>query len=245
MPRFFIDEEQIKGDTIILDEENSNHLSKVLRSKIGDEVTVCDKKETDYNCTILEMSKKEVTLKVVEKVKNTTEPKTKITLFQALPKQSKMELIIEKCVEIGVSDIVPIKTKFCIAKKNDKSDNKLARWQKISLTASKQCNRGIIPKVHDTIDLKDIKDYVSDFDAIIVAYEKEKDLTIKNFLRDNEHKQFKNIGVVIGSEGGFDADEIEYLRNLNLDIVSLSTRILRTETASIYLLSILLYELED
>lgn len=241
MPRFFIDEKSISDDIIILDEENSNHISKVLRSKIGDEITCCDKKENDFDCTILEISKKEVTLKIDRKYKNVTEPKTKITLFQALPKQSKMELIIEKNVEIGVSAIVPVETKFCIAKKS-KSDNKNVRLNKISETASKQCNRGIIPYVSDTISLKEIN--VEDFDAFIVAYEKEKDLKIKDYVRENADK-LKNIAILIGSEGGLSEDEIDYLKNRGASIVSLSSRILRTETASIFLSSILLYELEE
>lgn len=245
MPRFFIDKKQINGDKIFLDKENSNHLSKVLRSKVGDLVTVCDKNETDYNCSILEISKNDVILKIIEEVKNTTEPNIKITLFQALPKQSKMEMIIEKSVEIGVSSIIPIETKFCVAKKNDKSESKLSRWQKISETASKQCNRGIIPKVHDVIDIKEMKNMISSYDAVIVAYEKEDKLSIKEFLTENKASNLKNIAIVIGSEGGFDTDEIDFLRQIGCHIVSLSSRILRTETASMYLLSILLYELED
>ncbi len=244
MPRFFIDEYQVNGNNIVLDEENSNHLAKVLRSKIGDLVTVCDKKETDYNCKISEISKKEVTLEIIEKVKNETEPNYKITLFQSLPKQSKMELIIEKCVEIGVSEITPIETKFCVAKKNDKSEQKISRWQKISETAAKQCNRGIIPKINEVIDIKDLKNEVEKFDLFIVAYEKEKELTIKNLLKEVKKDEVKNIGIIIGSEGGFDVDEIEMLKSLGIKSVSLTDRILRTETASFFLSTILLYELE-
>lgn len=244
MPRFFIDKNQINGNNIILDEENSKHLSKVLRSKIDDEVTVCDKNETDYDCKILEIDKKCVTLNIIKKYKNETEPNIKITLFQALPKQSKMELIIEKCVEIGINEITPIETKFCIAKKNDKKEHKINRWQKISETAAKQCNRGIIPKINDVINIKDIENEVNNFDAFIVAYEKEKDLSIKKYINDIKSKNIKTLGIVIGSEGGFDIDEIDFLKDIGLQSVSLTKRILRTETASLYLLSVLLYELE-
>lgn len=244
MSRFFIDENQINKNEILLDEESSKHLSKVLRSKINDEVTVCDKNETDYDCIITEITKKNVTLKIINKYKNETEPNIKITLFQALPKQSKMELIIEKCVEIGITEITPIETKFCIAKKNDKKDNKINRWQKISETAGKQCNRGIIPKINDVINIHDLKDKVQDFDAFIVAYEKETQLSIKKYIADIKSKNIKTLGIVIGSEGGFDKDEIDFLKEIGIKSVNLTKRILRTETASLYLLSVLLYELE-
>ncbi len=244
MPRFFVDESQIKGNNIFLDEENSNHLAKVLRSRVGDEVTVCNKNYIDYDCEITEISKKQVVLNIIEQYENKTEPSVAVTLFQALPKQSKMELIIEKCVEIGISEITPIETKFCIAKANDKKDSKRERWQKISETAAKQCNRGIIPAVNDTININDIKNVVDDFDAFIVAYEKETDLNIKKYINDIKSKDIKKIGIVIGSEGGFDTTEIDFLKSIGLSSVSLTSRILRTETASLYLLSILLYELE-
>lgn len=246
MPRFFVNENQINGNNIILDEENSNHLAKVLRSKVGDLVTVCDKKQIDYDCCISNISKKEVTLEIIEKRINETEPNIKVTLFQALPKQSKMELIIEKCVEIGVNEITPIETKFCIAKKNDKSEQKIERWQKISETASKQCNRGIIPKINNVISIKDIKNEVDKFDLFIVAYEKEIETTIKKYIETikSKNESVTNIGIVVGSEGGFDIDEIDYLKSLGLNSVSLTKRILRTETASLFLLTILLYELE-
>lgn len=244
MPRFFVDENQIKDNIIILDEENSNHIVKVLRSKIGDLVTICNKNYVDYDCEIKEINKKQVILNILKKYENTTEPKIKVTLFQALPKQSKMELIIEKCVEIGINEIIPIETKFCIAKSNDKKENKKERWQKIAETAAKQCNRGIIPKIKDTIDIKDIKDLYADFDAFIVAYEKEKNLDIKSYFNSIKNDEIKKIGIVIGSEGGFDVSEIDFLKSIGLKSVSLTSRILRTETAPIYLLSILLYEMD-
>lgn len=244
MPRFFIDDSQIKGDTILLDEENSNHIAKVLRCRVGDKITVCNKNYIDYECSITEITKKQVVLNIIEKLENTTEPKIKVTLFQALPKQSKMELIIEKCVEIGISEITPIETKYCIAKSNDKKDNKKERWQKISETAAKQCNRGIIPKINDTININDLKDLTNQFDAFIVAYEKETELNIKNYISTIKDKDITNIGIIIGSEGGFCETEIEFLKSIGINSVSLTSRILRTETAPIYLLSILLYELE-
>ncbi len=244
MPRFFVDESQIVNDKIILDKENSNHLSKVLRSKIGDKIDICNKKETDFECEIVEISKNEVVLKILNEYKNKTEPNIKVTLFQALPKASKMELIIEKCVEIGVSEITPIETIFCTAKKNDKAENKIARWQKISESASKQCNRGIIPKINNVMNIKDIKDEVDKFDIFLVAYEKEKDVKIKDYLKDIENKNINNIGIMIGSEGGFSEEEIDYLKELNIESISLTNRILRTETASLFLLTILMYQLE-
>ncbi len=244
MPRFFIDKSDINDEIIVLDKENSNHLAKVLRSKVGDEVTVCDKEETDYDCVISSISKNEVELKIEKQYKNETEPTVKVTLFQALPKQSKMELIIEKCVEIGITEITPIETKFCVAKKNDKSDNKIERWQKISETAAKQCNRGIIPKINDVIDIKDIKNEVEKFDMFLVAYEKEDKIKIKDLLQNSTKSGIMNIGIVIGSEGGFCESEIEMLKGFGLTSVSLTSRILRTETASMFLLTILMYELE-
>ncbi len=244
MPRFFIDKSDINGEFITLDKENSNHLAKVLRSKEGDEVTVCDKFETDYDCVISQISKNEVELKIEKTYKNKTEPNVKVTLYQALPKQSKMELIIEKCVEIGVCEITPIETKFCVAKKNDKSGNKIERWQKISETAAKQCNRGIIPKINEVMDISDLKNEVDKHDLFIVAYEKEEKTKIKEYLNDID-SEIKSIGIVIGSEGGFAKEEIDMLKENGLTSVSLTSRILRTETASMFLLTILMYELEE
>ncbi len=244
MPRFFIDKTEINGEYIVLDKDNSNHLAKVLRSKEGDEVTVCDKNETDYDCVISKINKNEVELKIEKVYKNKTEPKVKVTLYQALPKQSKMELIIEKCVEIGVCEITPIETTFCMAKKNDKSGNKIERWQKISETASKQCNRGIIPKINDVMNIKELEKEVEKHDLFIVAYEKEEETKIKKYLK-NIDSTVKSIGIVIGSEGGFSKEEINMLKDFGLTSVSLTNRILRTETASMFLATLLMYELEE
>ncbi len=243
MPRFFIDKSDINGEYITLDKENSNHLIKVLRSKEGDKVQICDKYEMDYDCVISEISKNEVIVKIEDSYKNTTEPNIKVTLYQALPKLSKMELIIEKCVEIGVSEITPIQTTFCVAKKNDKSSNKIERWQKISETASKQCNRGIIPKINDVIDIKNLKDEVEKHDLVIVAYEKEEEVKIKDYINTIK-SDITSIGIIIGSEGGFSKEEITMLKEYGITSVSLTSRILRTETASMFLLTVLMYELE-
>ncbi|MFV0503006.1 MAG: RsmE family RNA methyltransferase [Lachnospirales bacterium] len=228
MPKFFADNEVCNDYIELVDE--AKHI-QVLRYKVGDEIIIGDGKGYDYICTIEKIEKNKVISRINVKNKCLSEPDVSITLFQALPKSSKMENIITQNIEMGVKEIVPIETKFTIAKSKD---NKIDRWQKIAESSSKQSMRGIIPKIHKTISLKESLEY-NDFDLKIVAYEKEKNLRIIDVL----NKNIKKIALYIGSEGGFSLDEIELFKENNFKIITLGERILRTETAGIACTSVI------
>jgi len=238
--RFFVDSSCIKGDFVTLLDKDSNHIKNVLRLSKGEEIIVCDGNSTDYICEIYSMEK-EVLLKINTSYPTETEPPLKITLFQGLPKSDKLEYIIQKCVELGVSEIVPVQTKRSVVKIKD-SSKKQERWQKISDEACKQCIRGIIPKVHSPVLFKDMFKYIKEDSLSICAYENEKSNSLKSLLKSNTSK---NINIFIGPEGGIDEEEISILKENKFNIITLGPRILRTETAPLALVSALMYESGD
>ncbi len=246
MQRFYITEKQLKDNSIVIPSSDSNykHITKVLRMDI-DDILYCSFNKLDYISKITEISKDEILLQVVEVKENDTEPKTFIHLYQGLPKQDKLELIIQKSVELGVSEITPVETKFCIAKINKKSSDKVKRLQKISENASYQCGRGIIPNINEPITFKQLmqKDFSNALN--IIAYEKEDTTTLKDILVNNKDKSIiSNINIFVGAEGGFSDEEIESLKTLGFHTITLGKRILRTETAPLNIISNIIYELE-
>ena len=253
MSKFFVKTEQIKnGDDV-------NHIINVLRMKKGDELQICNQETGDnYNAQITQYTKDEVDCEIIEKINKTTESNVHITLFQGLPKFEKMELIIQKNTEVGVSKIVPVIMERTVVKIDEKvAGKKLERWQKIAEIASKQSMRDIIPKIDNIIKLKDTD--ITNFDAVLVAYENEEHNKLKDELqklkqklksnssnnssKDNNEENF-NIAIVIGPEGGISEKEIELLAEKNAKFVSLGRRILRTETAGLVMAGNILYELE-
>lgn len=241
MPKFFVKSEDINDHTVTLAGENANHIGNVLRAKTGDMITVCDGEGRDYECEITEITKKYVMAKITDIFTNDNEPDIKITLYQGLPKADKMELVIQKCIEIGVDRIVPVKTEHTVVKLDGKEDKKLLRWNKIAEAAAKQCGRGKIPVVDRVMNFKEAVDEGSSLDGAVIPYEKEREHSLKSFA-----KEFKgrSIGVFIGPEGGFSNAEIEYALDKGVKSVTLGKRILRTETAGLVASVILLYELE-
>ncbi|MGL4789860.1 MAG: 16S rRNA (uracil(1498)-N(3))-methyltransferase [Anaerotignaceae bacterium] len=241
MPRYFISPEWIVKDTATLQGDDAKHLSTVLRVREGEVVEICDGEGTDYNCVVTAVDKKEVQLKIVEKKESVSEPKTKITLFQGLPKADKMEQIIQKCVELGIEKIVPVSTDRAIVKIDKKDgDKKVQRWQKIAESAAKQSGRGIIPEICSVISFKEAISLTENFDGTIVPYEKETTNGIKEFIKDFNGT---TVGVFIGPEGGFSEEEIEIAKENGVFPITLGKRILRTETAGMATVAILLYEL--
>lgn len=242
MPKFFVKTENINGNNIIINNDDAKHIFSVLRLKIGDSITVCDGKENDFECKILSVSSKEVLCTVNEVIKCCAEPHTKITLFQGIPKSDKMETIIQKCVELGIYEIVPVVCKRTVVKleNSQKEIKKLDRWNKISKSAAEQAGRGIIPIVNNIVSFKEAVDMTEKLDKVIFFYEKEEQNNIKSFLKDFKGK---SVGVFIGPEGGFDIDEVEYALNKGFYMATFGKRILRTETAGIAAVSILIYEL--
>lgn len=242
VPRFFAARENISDDMIVLTGSDAEHISRVLRSEPGDSVTVCDSMGNDYNTIIKEISKNEIKLEIKEKFYNESEPDVKIILFQALPKGDKMELIIQKCVELGVYKIVPVNTERCIVRLDkNKEQKKLERWQKISEAAAKQCGRGIIPQIEKVTDFDDaIKN--TGCDEAVIPYELETNRSLKVFLQDFSKK---SIAVFIGPEGGFAHEEVEKAIENGIVPITLGKRILRTETAGLVTIANILFYLDD
>ena len=243
MHKFFVEDNQINNEKIIIKDDDYNHIVNVLRMKKGDSILVTNKdsKET-FNCKIEEINSKEVICNVLNKENKKVELDVNIDIFQGLPKADKMEYIIQKCVELGVHKIVPVNMKYCIAKIKDE-DKKNLRWNKISEEASKQSKRNIIPRIENSINISTLCNEIKKYDLAIVAYENEENITLKNILKE-ENSNIKNIAVIVGPEGGISTDEIEKLEENGAKIVSLGNRILRTETAPIAILSMMVYEYE-
>lgn len=242
MHKFFVDNNQIDNANIEIINEDYNHIVKVLRGKIGDILIISDKSNAKtFNCKIEQITKNKVVCSIIEENKKNTEMNIKVDVYQGLPKIDKMEYIIQKSVELGVNEIIPVNMKYCIAKINNE-DKKITRWNKISEVAAKQSKRNIIPKVSKPINVNELYNKIKAYDLAIVAYENEDRKTIKKIFESK--KNVKNIAVVIGPEGGISKEEIEKLQHAGAEIVSLGNRILRTETAPIAVLSMIIYEYE-
>lgn len=244
MHKFFVPKENVKDDLIFVNGEDVLHISKVLRLRNNDEVLISDGNGMEFVCLIGDISKKEVTLKIVKSFENSTEPPLNITLFQGIPKASKMDLIIQKCVEIGVYKIQPVITERVVVKFDAKDpSNKNDRWQRISEEASKQSNRGIVPEIGAPIQFSYAIEEMKKMDLAVVPYENERGNSLRKILT---HKNGANsLGIFIGPEGGFEEGEIEICLKNNIIPVSLGPRILRTETAGFVAAAIALYELGD
>ena len=241
MPRYFIKPEDMHGETVFIRDEDAKHLGGVLRAKEGDIVEACDGRGMDYSCVIKEVGKTEILMDIESARPTESEPKTKITLFQGLPKADKMELIIQKCVEIGVWRIVPVAAERSVVRLEGKdAGKKLERWRKISLSAAKQSGRGIIPEIGEIVSFKEAVKMAACFDGAAIPYEKEEKNGIKEYANSFDGS---SLGLFIGPEGGFDDREIEFAVKNNISPVTLGKRILRTETAAMVSAAILLYEL--
>ena len=243
MPKFFVEPSKVSDDVVTIDTSDVLHITKVLRLNIGDVVTVSDSASTDYECEITEISKGAIILKVLSQKSIDTESNIKITVFQALPKASKMEYIIQKNTELGVVKFVPVALSRCVVKLDNKeASKKVARWQKISDEAAKQSGRGMLPEVYDVVNLKTAIDEMKKADLFFVPYESEDNNSLKPLLKG---KSPKTISYLIGPEGGFSPEEISYIKESGVPVITLGKRILRTETASIAVTSMLMYEIGD
>ncbi len=242
MPKFFVSPQQINEKTIEITGDDAKHISTVLRAKTGDKITICDKKSTDYECSICRINKNSVIAEINEIHKNKNEPNIKITVFQSIPKLDKMETVIQKCVEIGVVRIVPVISEHTVVKIGENASKKLERFRKIACAAAKQCERGIIPDIHEIIDFNNAVNMAKSLDSAIMPYEKERKLSFKSAIKEINGSE---IGIFIGPEGGFSPSEVQLCAQNGIKSVSLGKRILRTETAGLVAAAILLYELEE
>ena len=244
MSIFYVKNEQIHGDEATIIGEDVKHIRDVLRYKIDDELNICDEEGKKYITKILAFSKEQIDLKIIKACEDTTEPNVNVTLFQGMPKADKLEFIIQKCTELGVNEVIPVITDRVIVKLEEKNlPKKLERWNKIALEAAKQSGRQKVPEVKNPINLKNLVENISKYDILILPYECEKEMTMKVALQ-NIHQNCKKIAILIGPEGGFSEEEIKMLSSEKVKIVTLGPRILRTETAGIATLAMILYELE-
>lgn len=190
MPKFFVKQEQIKENKIIIEGQDVNHIKKVLRAKIGDELQICNSQNGDnFLCDIEEINNEDILCQIKQKIEEKTESNIEVTIFQGLPKADKMEYIIQKSVELGVYDIIPVEMKRCVVKLDEKDKNKKQiRWQKISEVAAKQCGRDIIPEIKNVINVKKVCDLIEKYDIVLVAYENEKENTLKEQLKAVKEK---------------------------------------------------------
>lgn len=248
MPKFFVTNHNINNNEIKIMGKDVNHIKNVLRKKKGDKLIICNTDTSmDYLCEIAKLEEAEIKCHITEEIETNSESNIQVTIFQGIPKADKMELIIQKAVELGVYDITPVEMKRCVVKLTDKDKTKkLQRWQKIAEVAAKQSGRNIIPKINDVISIKNICNLCAEYDIVIVAYENEKESKLKYELEKLKEQQTKNlkIAILIGPEGGIDKTEIDLLKKENARIVTLGNRILRTETVALNVLSIIMYEFE-
>lgn len=262
MSRFFVGPENIGLNTIVIDNKDDlHHMRRVLRLGEGDEVDVSDSVEWEYRARIVSLEDDEAQLEILDKQAFAGEPSVQVTLFQGIPKQGKMETIIQKCVELGVYEIVPVFMDRTVVKDKGNFGKKIDRWNKVSQEAVKQCRRGIIPQVREAVSMKEVlrdsdhsgrPDLFEDFDLVLFPYENEKGTTIKDALLTAANPMYQEItgnalervAVIIGPEGGFSDAEAKAIVAGGGESVSLGKTILRTETAGMAALAMIMYELE-
>ena len=244
MPKFFAEQENITQTHIRLDGEEAKHILKVLRQQVGDNITICDGAGTDYEACIESISKNELTACITSKKFSEAESRVKITLYQCLPKASKMEYVIQKCTELGISEIIPCISERCVVKLDSEADAKkiVDRWQAIAKAAAKQSGRGVIPKIAMPKLFKDAIADMLDYSLAFVPYENEREQTLKTVLRKAEN--VNTAAFIIGPEGGFSPSEMQLAMQKEIRSITLGKRILRTETAAEVVLSMMNYEFE-
>ena len=244
MPRFFVRQDRISGGVISIIGEDAHHIARSLRMATGDEITVCDMQGNEYACKISAFDDdKEVIAEILSQRRSENEPTVFITLYQALPKGDKLDTIIQKAVECGASRIVPFQSERCVVKiKSDAEDKKRERRQRISAEAAKQCGRSVIPEVANSITYKEAILEAKENDMILFCYEGDGtqslgDILKKAFSQESDIPQ--RIAIFIGSEGGFSIKESEFAKAEGAIMTGLGKRILRTETASGFILACL------
>lgn len=244
MYQFFVEDAQISEDNVIIEGSDVNHIKNVLRMKCGEKVRISSVSGRNFFCTIAEISGELVRADIVEELEDDTELPNKIYLFQGLPKSDKMELIIQKAVELGVHGIIPVSMKNCVVKLDDKkAASKVARWQEIAKSAAKQSKRSLIPEVAMPMSYKLAVERAKELDVVLVPYENERGMQATREVMASI-KPGQSIGIFIGPEGGFDGAEVELVRE-SAHLISLGNRILRTETAGLATLAMLIYQLEQ
>ena len=239
MPRFFVPSANFDGDTVRITGDDARHIARALRMAVGETVTVCDMHGTTHTCVLEKITDDGSTARIVESVPSDTEPPYPITLYQAFPKGDKMDVIVQKAVESGACAIVPFLSERCVSRPDEKSvEKKIARWQRIALEAAKQSGRGIIPEIGKMTDLESALRTAPG--KKILFYEGGGE-ALGTLVTPDEAE----VSVFIGPEGGFDAAEVQLAKQYGAAPATLGPRILRTETAPLAALSVLMYITEN
>ncbi|WMJ82313.1 RsmE family RNA methyltransferase [Clostridium sp. MB40-C1] len=246
MHKFFVPENDIFGDRAVIEGEDVKHIYKVLRLKKGEKVNINNCNGKEYLGEIESISKAVVEVTLIEEINVSNEAPIEVYLYQGFPKGSKMDLIVQKCTELGIKEIIPVITSRVLsAVGNVKKENgKVDRWNRIAFEACKQSKRTLISKVRDVIEFNEMKEELKEMDLVVVPYENAENYGVKNLI-NNLHNKVKKVAIVVGPEGGFEEEEIEILKEIKAEIVTLGPRILRTETAGFVCLSLIMYELGD
>lgn len=247
MYRFYVERDAVRGGEAILAGEDYNHIRNVLRMRVGEEITVCDGAGVDYSCRIREMAENHVVAQVLSQSASETELGVRLVLFQGMPKKDKFEFIIQKSVELGAVQIVPVMTRRTVTKIEDakKEEKKRARWQSIARAAAMQSMRGVIPQVASVMSFAEALGAAGELDAILVPYENEKGIgKTREILGKLVGDGVRSVGIFIGPEGGFEEAEVRQATDAGASCITLGRRILRTETAGLAALSLLMFAFE-
>ncbi len=249
MPRFFLSAANIRDGVVTITGDDAAHISRSLRMKPGEHITVCDMQKIEYDCEICEFTHDTVVARVISSMPTASEPPYVVRVFQALPKSDKLDIIIQKAVESGASEIVPFESERTIVRIDSdpkKEQKKLERRARIALEAAKQCGRGIIPNVKSPISFKNMLVEAAKSELALFFYEGDGTIPLPKLINERYPDGLtpKSISVVIGSEGGFSLSEVEAAKSAGLVSVGLGSRILRCETASGFALACLSYAFE-
>lgn len=244
MYQFFVEDAQVGEHTVTIEGSDVNHIKNVLRMKRGERVRISSTSGKNYFGEIAEFSGDTVLVAITQECAPDTELPSRISLFQGLPKSDKMELIIQKAVELGACEIIPVAMKNCVVKLDEKkAAAKTARWQEIAKSAAKQSKRSVIPTVGRPVSYQEALAAAAELDVVLIPYENERGMaTTREAIEAIVPGQ--SIGIFIGPEGGFSDGEIALARERDMKLISLGGRILRTETAGLATLSVLMYHLE-
>lgn len=245
MRQFFLPAGSLEKNSATITGENYKHLVKVLRLHKGDKILLADGSGKQCEAEIKEINSENVLVEILREKEKSPEPPVNVTLLQGLPKKDKMELIIQKGTELGMHALVPIECARATLKLDSKrAVSRKSRWQKIALEASKQCQRALIPEIGEICSLKEALNALA-ADLILFLWEDENTVTLKESLHNISTDKIKTVAVAIGPEGGWAPEEVQLAHEYNAEVVSLGPRILRTETAGIAVITMLLYQLGD
>lgn len=239
MPRFFVKQDQINDTSIIICGEDAHHIARSLRMAVGDKLTVCDMRGNEYDCVITDFTDDiQVNTEIRGVTHSENESPVYIRLFQALPKGDKLDTIIQKAVECGVSEIIPFESERCVVRiKQDAEDRKTERRNRIAAEAAKQCGRSVLPTVNKSVSFSQMLDMASKSDVVLFCYEGDGTLALGNILDEWKNKMPDSVSIIIGSEGGFSISETQKAVDMGMCLTGLGKRILRTETASGFVLA--------